>query len=239
MMHRPKILVVEKDPPTLRQLEATLKTMGADPRCLASSKKAAELVGKEKFDGAFLDWDTPEMSGEELTKRIRASRSNSKIPIAMFTERKDTHSITQGFKLGVTFYLAKPAGVKELERLLTASRGAMLDERRRYQRAPLKAPVVCAWDDKKVHGQAVDVSIGGILATMAPPPPMGTDVTVEFALPRIQAPFSLKATVVRSGQQVGMKFLASTTSFLIQGRVLLVESAQSRNSGGGIMRIPM
>lgn len=211
MAHKPRILVVEDDASILRQLETTLKTMGASPRCLESSTKAAELINKEKFDGAFLDWDTPELNGEQLTKLIRNSKSNSKIPIAMITERHDTHSIANGFKLGVTFFLSKPVGVKELGRLLNASRGAMLDERRRYGRIPLRVPVLVTWSDKRVTAQSVDVSAGGLLLSMSQQPPPGTEIEVSFALPGTSR-FQLKAEVVRTDAlQVAVKFTRVST----------------------------
>lgn len=208
MAHRPKVLVVENDPATLRQIEATLRVMGAEPHCLTSSQKAAALINKEKFDGAFLEWDIPELNGEELTKRIRRSRSNSKIPIAMITDNTDTQSIAEGFKLGVTFFLSKPVGGKELGRLLNASRGAMLENRRGYQRVPLKAPVLCGWEGNRIAGQGVNVSASGLLVSLTQKPEVGSDVSVEFALPRTQPPFDLRAVVARHGgeRQVGVKF---------------------------------
>jgi CheY-like chemotaxis protein len=210
MAPKPKILVVEDDTAALRQLEATLKAMGAAPKCLASSKKAAELLNKEKFDGAFLDWDTPELNGEQLTKLIRHSKSNAKIPIAMITEHTDTKSIAQGFQMGVTFFLSKPIGQKELGRLLNASRGAMLEERRRYARVPLAVPVHCIWGDKKITAKTIDISAGGLLLALGNPPAAGTEVTVDFTLAGLP-PFSLKAEVVRaSGSQCALKFARMT-----------------------------
>ena len=210
MTHKPKILVVEDDTAALRQLEATLKAMGAAPKCFASSKKAAELLNKEKFDGAFLDWDTPELSGEQLTKLIRHSKSNAKIPIAMITEHTDTRSIAQGFQMGVTFFLSKPIGQKELGRLLNASRGAMLEERRRYARVPLSVPVHCLWGEKKITAKTIDVSAGGLLLALGNAPAAGTEVSVDFTLAGLP-PFNLKAEVAHaSGSQCGLKFARVT-----------------------------
>ena len=207
MTHKPKILVVEDDPAILRQLETTLKTMGAEPVCFTSSRKAAQLIGKQKFDGAFLDWDTPELKGGELTQMIRRSKSNAKMPIAMITEHTDTRAISQGFKLGVTFFLSKPVGPKELGRLLNASRGAMLEERRRYQRAMVKVPVECAWEEKRIKGQSEDLSASGVMVALPQAPEVGKEVTVEFTLPGAGT-FSFKATVVRTapGPKVGVHF---------------------------------
>ena len=209
MLPKLKILVVEHERDMLRQWETTLKTMGLAPRCLASSQKAAEFINKEKFDGAFLDWDTPELKGEELTQRIRHSRSNAKIPITMITEHNDTRSIAQGFKIGVTFFLSKPVGAKELRRLLKASHAALIEERRQYQRAPLAVPVSCAWEGRRAVGKAVNVSASGLLLRLSECPEPSSVLRLDFILPRPQQWLELKALVARTApeNQLGVKFI--------------------------------
>lgn len=235
MAYKLKILVVENEATTLRQLEAALKALGAEPHCFGKSPEAAKQLNKEKFDGAFLSWDLPEVSGEQLTKLLRNSRSNAKIPIAMLTAHTDSKALGVGFKAGVTFFLSKPVGPKELGRLLGATRGAMQEERLRYQRVPLKAPVVVAWEDKKVTGQGVDLSVGGVLVALEPEsgkpaPGAGTEVTVEMTLGRAQGPLSLKGTVARVSpdQQAGIKFFRLTAE---QKEAL--KSYVDRHVGGG------
>ena len=205
---KPKILVVEKDPTTLRLFDTTLKSMGALPRCLANGRQASEAINREKFDGVFLDWDAGEVDGPELTQRIRKSKSNKGIPVAMLTQRRDTRAIADGFKAGVTFYLQKPVGEKELTRLLNASRGAMLQERRRYQRASVVMPVLCLWEQKQVKGQSVNLSSLGLLATLSARPEVGASVEVEFTLPKSSVTMTLDAKVVRHGPggQAGLAF---------------------------------
>ncbi|MFQ5664631.1 MAG: response regulator [Terriglobia bacterium] len=208
MSDKPRILVVDDDPVTLRRFEFVLKTMGAIPCCLPSSREAAELINREKFDGVVLTWESHELNGAELTQRIRHSKSNSKVPIVMLTARRNPRAIAEGFRLGVTFFLSKPVGVKELGQLLTASRGAMLEERRRYQRLPLCTHVVCEWSGKRFIGETINVSTSGILLTINPCPAVGTAVSVEFTLPKTLQTLVLKGAVVRTGEgeQVAIKF---------------------------------
>ncbi len=208
MRYKPKILVVEKDAATLRLFDATLKAVGATPRCVAGGRQASEVINREKFDGVFLDWDTPEVSGAELTKRVRMSKSNSRVAVAMLTSRRDTQAIAEGFQAGVTFFLQKPVGAKELTRLLNASRGAMLEERRRYQRVSVEMSILCDWEKKQLKGQGVNLSSLGVLATLSPRPGVGADVEVEFTLPGTRQTVTLSGTVVRHGPggQLGIKF---------------------------------
>jgi DNA-binding response OmpR family regulator len=164
MAYKPKILIVEGDGTTRRQLESTLRVMGADPRTLTDPRQAILVVDRAK-------------------------------------------SIAAGFKAGATFSLSKPVGARELTRLLNASRGAMLAERRRYVRVPLAAAVACKWGGKQVTGQAVNLSISGILLTLAPAPEMKARVDLEFTLPHATTKVKLAGNVVRlKGNQVGLHF---------------------------------
>ncbi|MGH9862088.1 MAG: response regulator [Candidatus Acidiferrales bacterium] len=210
---KPRILVVERDPALLRQLDAALKALGAMPHCMASGREAAILVNKTKFDGAFLDWEMADVGGEDLTKMIRRSKSNRTIPIAMITPTNDTKAIAAGFKAGVTFFLSKPFGPAELARLLNASRGAMLEERRRYMRVPVRMAVECHWGNKHGTGQSVDISCSGLLLTMPSPPEQGAKLAVRFTLPRTKWAFELDAEVARvtPGNQVALHFLKIDT----------------------------
>ena len=209
MVYRPKILVVEKDPESLKLLETTIKMMGGDPYCHASGRAALVVANKQKFDGAFIDWDSAELGGEQVIKMIRRSKSNSTIPIAILTTTQNAKAIAAGFKAGATFFLSKPVGTLELTRLLNASRGAMLEERRRYVRVPVKMGVVCKWGGKTVTGQAVDVSASGLMVTLSPPPEVGAKLAVEFTLPRARKALELDMEVMRitQGNQVGGHFL--------------------------------
>lgn len=209
MAYKPKILIVDKDPASMRVMEATLKVMGAAPKCFSSAKQAAEVILKEKFDGAFLDWDTRDLNGEELTKRIRESKSNASITIAMLTSKADTKSIAAGFKAGVNFFLAKPVGAQELGRLLNVTRGAMLEERRRYQRSLLKVEVTVSWADKEITAQGVNISTEGVLLTMNPRPEVGAGVSLDLVLPGGDNELTLKGSVTRhaAANQVGIKFV--------------------------------
>ena len=207
MAYKPKILIVEGDSTTRRQLESTLRVMGADPRPLTDPRQAMLVVDREKFDGAFLSWDTPGINAVQVCQKIRESKSNSRMPIAMLGKQEDAKSIAAGFKAGATFFLSKPVGARELTRLLSASRGAMLAERRRYVRVPLAAAVACKWGGKQVTGQAMNLSVSGILLTLSPAPEMKARVELEFTLPHATTKVKLAGDVIRvKGIQVGLQF---------------------------------
>lgn len=208
MAFKPKILVVEDDTAMLRLLGEVLGDMGAEPHLLANSAHAAELVEREKFDGIFLDWRMPEVDGLELARRIRRSRSNARVPLVMLTGVSSAAALKESFKAGINFFLQKPVSVDKLRQLMNVSRGLMLAERRRYQRAPACLPIRCSWENEKHTGQTVNLSASGMLLDLDPRPPLGARVTLVFGLPGQPAPLRVEATVVRHASEcrVGVEF---------------------------------
>lgn len=198
---KPKILVVDDEPPVLELLNRLLREMGAEPTTTRSSKEAVKLIDTQKFEGAVLDWRLPEMDGLALTRYIRRSKSNYKIPIIMISGAAEQPGMDVIFKAGVNFFLQKPVNATQLRRLLSASQGAMVDERRRYQRAPLVIPVRVEWSGKRAEGKSVNVGASGVLLGMDQPPPPKTPVKVEFTLPTQAEPVRFEGTVVRVGSE--------------------------------------
>ncbi len=200
MAVKPKILIVESDSMLRNMLEANLRAMGAEPRCVSTALEATLRIEHDKFDGVFLDWSSS-ARGEELTRRIRTSKSNAKIPIAMLASQKDTHAVKTGFALGVTFHLAKPFGQKELQRLLNATRGTMLEERRRYMRIPVSVPVICEWFEKetakRVPGKSVNLSTTGLLVMLTPHPTLGIEASLDMLLPALKRNLTPRGLVKR------------------------------------------
>ncbi len=93
--------------------------------------------------------------------------------------------------------------------VLNACRGALVEERRRYQRVPLRVPVVCTWGLKRVTAPGINVSSSGLLVLLTPRPAVNTTVWLEFALPQTDQALALKGSVARTGprKQVGIKFI--------------------------------
>lgn len=209
---KPKILVVEDDPEMLRLLGEVLTRFGVEPRCLTSSQQAAQLINREKFDAVILDWLMPGLNGLELAERIRWSRSNSRCPIVMITGIGKPQALKESFRAGINYFLQKPVTVREIERLLNAMRGALLQERRRYQRAAVETPVRCEWEiqsfRQKAQGVSVNLSASGILVRLDVVPPPQVQVSLKFTLPGDPQPYALTASVVRIApdQQVGLRF---------------------------------
>ncbi len=216
MRLKTKILVVDDDEKMLIFVGEVLRKMGAETHLVQSSQQASELINKEKFDGVFLDWKMPEIDGLELTRRIRWSQSNSHCPIVMLTGVTDASALKECFQAGVNFFLQKPVTMQHLKSLLNASRGVMLQERRRYQRAPAQIPVLCQWKSLdttiKTTGESVNLSSDGLLVSLEELPPLRASVNLKFSLPGDPEPLQLVGQVARYDvtQRVGISFTQLT-----------------------------
>ena len=212
MAVRQRILVVEKDKSFLEVLETTLRLMGVEACCVLGDWDTPFKVAEDKFDGAFIDWDSPHFDTRDLIRRIRHSAPNAKIPLIVLTTPNDLRAVAEAFEAGATFCLTKPVDAGQLETLLNTTRGVTLEERRKYQRVPLKATVLCAWgqkqEAKRVQGHTLNVSSTGLLMSFTPHPPMGSIVAVELKLPDSNSPLALRGIVTRDGpaHQVAIRF---------------------------------
>ncbi len=167
-----KILVVDDDQQVLYLLGEVLTREGAEPHCVESSPQAAERVERERFDGVFLDWNMPELSGLKLARRIRNSSVNAHCPIVMLTGFATPELREESLRTGINFFLPKPVSMQQVRVLLNSIRGLMLEERRTAPRIPVHTPVVCAWDQHQVKGRTLNLSATGMLAALEEAPPL-------------------------------------------------------------------
>ncbi len=219
MEFKPRILVVDDNQGLLRLLGELLQEMGAEPCLLTNSVHAAELANRDKFDGAIVDWKMPEMDGLELTRSIRSSRSNKRIPVVMLTGQLTAGALQESFKAGVNFFLQKPVSVTQLRHLLNATRGAMLDERRNYQRAPINLRVRVHVGHRQLYGQCLNLSGSGMLVSLEEALAEDTEVNVEFTLPHSLEPLHFAGRIMRlsdgalpgetGGHRAGIEFVGT------------------------------
>ena len=210
MAFRPKILVVDDDPKALETLEEALTRMGADPHCMSSGLLATNLIHRDRFDGIFVDAQMPEISGLDLVQRVRKSRANAKCPIILMSENGLATS-QETFQAGVNFFLDKPVDTSQLHELLSAISGLMLEDHRHYRRAPVKISVLCRWK-QPIRGRTLNLSAGGMLASIEGSVPLKASVRLSFKLPGEGESFDLTARVSRISpkQQVGFRFMGLT-----------------------------
>ncbi len=196
-----RVLVVDDDAPVLNLICEVLTSMEVETRPVSDSQEASILIQKEKYDGIFLELLMPEVDGLTLTRQIRQSSWNRFTPVVVLTRATEQHTMKLAFDAGATFFFAKPVDKQKLTHLFNSVHGAMLEERRRVQRAVLKTEVECLLGTRKITGRTLNISQDGVLLQAEGAPPPGSEMRVFFHLPKRADPISTSGVVIRLGSE--------------------------------------
>ena len=108
-----KILVVDDEPDLLRVATFRLKKAGYEVFFAVDGQQALDSTKEYKPDLILLDLLLPDISGEEVCKRIKADVELERIPVIIFTAITD--KIDEKSKsCGADDYLIKPFAIEEL-----------------------------------------------------------------------------------------------------------------------------
>ena len=105
MTGKPVILVVDDEEKIREVVTSYLEVSGFQTLCAKNGKQALELFASRLVDLVLLDLMLPDLSGEEVCKKIRA---RSSVPIIMLTAKVDEASIIHGLNIGADDYITKP-----------------------------------------------------------------------------------------------------------------------------------
>jgi CheY-like chemotaxis protein/HEAT repeat protein len=112
--NRIKICVVDDSRMILNIYKATLHELGFDPILFEFPAGALAWLAKEKPAMVLTDLNMPEISGIELTKRIRALYSAETLPVIMVTTQSDVQDHEAAASAGVNSMLMKPFNAESL-----------------------------------------------------------------------------------------------------------------------------
>lgn len=76
--------------------------------------RALDILQHERVDLVITDWNMPQMSGLDLLKAIRASKTLKSLPVLMVTAEAVQESILQAAQAGVNNYIIKPFDAKTM-----------------------------------------------------------------------------------------------------------------------------
>jgi DNA-binding response OmpR family regulator len=107
-----KILLVEDDDALVRALRRGLSAHGHELLSAESGEDGEIMARDEAVDFVLLDIALPGLDGQEVLRRIRASRPE--LPVLMLTARDDLLNKVSALDAGADDYLTKPFALEEL-----------------------------------------------------------------------------------------------------------------------------
>jgi adenylate cyclase len=102
------ILVVDDVELNRSMLSRRLKKKGFDVEMAEGGKEALEKLETRDFDLVLLDIMMPEVSGYDVLREVRRSKTPLELPIIMATAKDQGEDIVGAFKLGANDYITKP-----------------------------------------------------------------------------------------------------------------------------------
>lgn len=111
MMQNKTVLVVDDEPNILEPVGAYLEKQGYKVLTAERGQDALALVKRGGIDIVLLDLMLPDISGEEICRKIRQT---SRLPIIMLTAKVAESSQIEGLQSGADDYITKPFSLKVL-----------------------------------------------------------------------------------------------------------------------------
>ncbi len=114
MGRKSKILIIDDLPENIKLLANVLSNEGYYIEYATGGREGIECLKSEKFDLVLLDVMMPDLNGFETCRLIKASPSNTDIPVIFLTAISDINSLKEGFEAGGIDYITKPFQSEEL-----------------------------------------------------------------------------------------------------------------------------
>lgn len=110
-MKKPRVLVVDDEPETIKYVSTNLRVRGYDVLTAEDGQTALREFDRSLVDLVILDIMMPGPDGFEV---CRAIRRRSDVPIVMLSARGRERDIVRALDMGADDYLTKPFGVEEM-----------------------------------------------------------------------------------------------------------------------------
>jgi CheY-like chemotaxis protein len=102
------ILVVDDLPANRDLMARRLERSGFRVVSAASGPEALELLRRAPVDLVLLDIMMPGMTGLDVLKTVRMTRTTATLPVVMVTARTDSEDVVEALSLGANDYVTKP-----------------------------------------------------------------------------------------------------------------------------------
>jgi DNA-binding response OmpR family regulator len=154
------VLVVDDEPKIAEVVGSYLRKAGFEPVSAATGAQALQLFEKARPCLVILDLMLPDLSGEDVCRRLRA---RSRVPIIMLTAKVEDGDAVRGLDLGADDYVTKPFSPRQL-----MARVQAVLRRAESGSSPLARVLSFGDDDLVIDTGTDNVRKGGVPVRMTP-----------------------------------------------------------------------
>ena len=126
MSVKPTVLIADDDPDILELVSLTLESDGYEVLAARNGDEALRLAAERTLHLAVLDLMMPGIDGYEVTRRLRASEREPRLPILVLSAFAEDRQAARALDAGADAYMRKPFSPREL----LARAGSLVLERR-------------------------------------------------------------------------------------------------------------
>ena len=120
-LRRPKILYIEDNVSNLKLVERVLERHGTVELIAAmQGSLGLELAREHRPDLIILDRQLPDMSGEDVLKRLKAEPETQEVPVMILTADASKGLAERLARLGSCEFLSKPLDVPRFLKVVAA-----------------------------------------------------------------------------------------------------------------------
>jgi excisionase family DNA binding protein len=109
---QPTVLVIDDDPALQQLFKQFLKKAGFGRIVVGTGTEAIQYAEKQKFDLVFLDLKLPDISGDELYKKLKSLHPD--LPIVIITGYPDSEILSKILATGPVTVIQKPIEFEQL-----------------------------------------------------------------------------------------------------------------------------
>ncbi len=199
-----RILLISRDLSLITDFCNVAQPMRIFCEICSDGQSALKRICRSKFEGILIDYKVQADAARILTA-IHNSTSHRRAITFGVIEPSQRH---EAFRSGLHFVLSRPLEISRVVRTLRAALPLLLQERRRYFRAPTAVSVLVRSDGcDRVHATSVNISEEGMSLEGDTLPKVGAKASVEFQLPGMTGPIVLNAEVCWTKDKLaGMQF---------------------------------
>ncbi len=143
-----KILVVDDERITLKNLEHILKKEGYTVKTTSTGQNALRLISREPFDIVLTDLKMEKVDGLQILKRVKETSPETEV--IMITGYASVESAIEAMKHGAYHYLTKPFKIDEVRKVIREAAEKIMLKRENRQ---LKEKLDSLSDDIKIITQ--------------------------------------------------------------------------------------